>query len=96
MSQQDYDNAVQRLHRAGMADRVRDLTGRIAAVERAILVEFARRFDLVDGALSPDTLALAEKLATGDVVVTLIKGADHRLSREEDIARLIAAVADIA
>ncbi|MBA5775850.1 alpha/beta hydrolase [Stappia sp. F7233] len=39
---------------------------------------------------------LAEALASDDVVLTLIKDGDHRLSREEDIARLIRAVSDLA
>lgn len=39
---------------------------------------------------------LAEALASDDVVLTLIKDGDHRLSREEDIARLIRAVAELA
>jgi pimeloyl-ACP methyl ester carboxylesterase len=36
--------------------------------------------------------ALVARLACDDVVLTLIKDGDHRLSRPEDIARLIAAV----
>ncbi len=35
------------------------------------------------------SLRLAEKLESNNVVLTLVKGGDHRLSREEDIARLI-------
>jgi pimeloyl-ACP methyl ester carboxylesterase len=38
--------------------------------------------------------ALVARLACDDVVLTLIKDGDHRLSRPEDIARLIAAVAE--
>jgi hypothetical protein len=34
------------------------------------------------------SLALAERLATRDVVVTLVKDGDHRLSREADLERL--------
>lgn len=41
------------------------------------------------------TLELVERLAHDDVVVTLIKDGDHRLSRPEDVARLIAAVEGI-
>jgi hypothetical protein len=37
-------------------------------------------------------LGFAEALASEDVVFTLIKGGDHRLSRPEDLQRLIAAV----
>jgi pimeloyl-ACP methyl ester carboxylesterase len=34
------------------------------------------------------SLRLAEQLAGSDVTVTLVKGGDHRLSRDEDLARL--------
>ncbi len=34
------------------------------------------------------SLSLAERLASRDVVVTLVKDGDHRLSREADLARL--------
>ncbi|MFJ5488725.1 alpha/beta hydrolase [Hansschlegelia beijingensis] len=40
----------------------------------------------------PHAMRLVERLAEDDVVVTLVKGGDHRLSREEDIARLLEAV----
>ena len=38
---------------------------------------------------------LASQFASDDVVLTLIRDGDHRLSRPEDIARLIAAVTGI-
>ncbi|MBH0236249.1 alpha/beta fold hydrolase [Methylobrevis albus] len=41
-------------------------------------------------------MALAECLPFGDVVVTLVKDGDHRLSRPEDLARLLAAVDELA
>ncbi|MFD1331434.1 alpha/beta hydrolase [Methylopila musalis] len=41
-------------------------------------------------------MKLVERLAEDDVVVTLIKDGDHRLSRDEDIVRLIAAVDGMA
>ena len=41
-------------------------------------------------------LAFAEALAGDDVVFTLVKDGDHRLSRPQDLARLIAAVAQLA
>ena len=41
-------------------------------------------------------LRLVECLAEDDVVVTLIKDGDHRLSREEDLARIVEAVDGIA
>ena len=36
--------------------------------------------------------ALVSRLASDDVVLTLIKDGDHRLSRPEDLDRLIAAI----
>lgn len=39
---------------------------------------------------------LVERLAHDDVVLTLVKDGDHRLSREVDIARLLAAVEGVA
>jgi hypothetical protein len=36
--------------------------------------------------------ALTSQLPSDDVVLTLIQDGDHRLSRPQDIARLIAAV----
>ncbi|HUO21788.1 MAG TPA: alpha/beta hydrolase [Caulobacteraceae bacterium] len=44
----------------------------------------------------PHALELAQAIEGRDVVFTLIKGGDHRLSREEDLARLIAAVEALA
>ena len=37
---------------------------------------------------------LAARFARDDVVLTLVKDGDHRLSRPEDIERLLAAVAE--
>jgi len=37
---------------------------------------------------------LVSRLASDDVVLTLVKDGDHRLSRPEDIERLIAAVTE--
>jgi len=39
---------------------------------------------------------LVSRLGSGDVVLTLVKDGDHRLSRPEDIERLIGAVAEFA
>ena len=52
---------------------------------------------ILQGGQDPDVpwrhaLALAEAIAGDDVVFTLIKDGDHRLSRAQDIARLVAAV----
>jgi hypothetical protein len=41
-------------------------------------------------------LAVVEHMPGDDVVTTLIRDGDHRLSRAEDIERLIAAVEGIA
>jgi hypothetical protein len=39
-------------------------------------------------------LELVSRLGSDDVVLTLVKDGDHRLSRPEDIERLIRAVAE--
>jgi pimeloyl-ACP methyl ester carboxylesterase len=41
------------------------------------------------------TTALLERLASDDVVLTLIKDGDHRLSRPEDLERIVAALEGI-
>lgn len=41
-------------------------------------------------------LELANTIKSEDVVFTLIKDGDHRLSRDQDIARLLATVAEVA
>jgi pimeloyl-ACP methyl ester carboxylesterase len=55
---------------------------------------------ILQGALDPDVpwkhaFALAHRLPADDVVLTVIQDGDHRLSRPQDIARIIAAVAEI-
>jgi pimeloyl-ACP methyl ester carboxylesterase len=55
---------------------------------------------ILQGAQDPDVpwqhaFALAHRLPTEDVVLTMIQDGDHRLSRPQDIARIIAAVAEI-
>jgi len=55
---------------------------------------------IVQGVEDPDVphthaLELVERLATDEVVLTLVKDGDHRLSRPEDIARILAAVEGI-
>ncbi len=40
-------------------------------------------------------MLLVEHLAADPASITLIKDGDHRLSRDEDIARLIAAVENV-
>ncbi|WGM40142.1 alpha/beta hydrolase [Caulobacter sp. NIBR1757] len=56
---------------------------------------------ILQGAEDPDVpwahaLALAQAIKGEDVVFTLIKDGDHRLSRPQDIARLIGAVEELA
>jgi pimeloyl-ACP methyl ester carboxylesterase len=55
---------------------------------------------ILQGAQDPDVpwrhaFALADRLPSDDVVLTLIQDGDHRLSRPQDIARILAAVAEI-
>ena len=40
-------------------------------------------------------MTLVSHLASDDVVLTMIQDGDHRLSREQDIARLLAAVEEM-
>jgi pimeloyl-ACP methyl ester carboxylesterase len=56
---------------------------------------------ILQGARDPDVpwlhaLELAQGLAGDDVVFSLIKDGDHRLSRPQDIARLIAAIEEVS
>src|SRR6202521_297071 len=55
---------------------------------------------ILQGAQDPDVpwrhaFALAHRLPADDVVLTMIQDGDHRLSRPQDIARIIAAAAEI-
>ena len=55
---------------------------------------------ILQGAQDPDVpwqhaFALAHRLPVDDVVLTMIQDGDHRLSRPQDIARIIAAVKEI-
>jgi pimeloyl-ACP methyl ester carboxylesterase len=55
---------------------------------------------ILQGAQDPDVpwrhaFTLAQRLPAEDVVLTMIQDGDHRLSRPQDIARIIAAVAEI-
>jgi len=56
---------------------------------------------ILQGAQDPDVpwqhaFRLAECLPSDDVVLTMIRDGDHRLSRPQDIARLLAAVAEFS
>jgi pimeloyl-ACP methyl ester carboxylesterase len=66
--------------------------------EAAVPIEVPVR--VLQGEADPDVpwrhaLELAQSLKSQDVVFSLIKDGDHRLSRPEDIARLIAAVEEV-
>ena len=55
---------------------------------------------ILQGAQDPDVpwqhaFALAHRLPAEDVVLTMIQDGDHRLSRPQDIARIVAAVAEM-
>ena len=55
---------------------------------------------LLQGQADPDVpwelaLRIATRITSADVHVTLVKDGDHRLSRPQDIARMLAAVAEI-
>ena len=43
----------------------------------------------------PQSLKLAERLAGADVTLTLVKDGDHRLSRDQDLARLAATLDEL-
>jgi pimeloyl-ACP methyl ester carboxylesterase len=56
---------------------------------------------ILQGVRDPDVpwshaTELVSRIAREDVVLTLIKDGDHRLSRPEDIDRLIAAVVELS
>jgi pimeloyl-ACP methyl ester carboxylesterase len=63
------------------------------------LIETGCPVRILQGVQDPDVpwnhaVALTSRLAHDDVVLTLVKDGDHRLSRPEDIERLITAVAE--
>jgi len=56
---------------------------------------------ILQGVEDPDVpwrhaLELSQAIRSQDVVFSLIKDGDHRLSRPQDIERLVAAVAEVA
>ncbi|MFL9827010.1 alpha/beta hydrolase [Rhodoplanes sp. SY1] len=64
------------------------------------LIETGCPVRIVQGVKDPDVPwqhanALVARLAQDDVVLTLIKDGDHRLSRPEDISRILGAVAEM-
>jgi pimeloyl-ACP methyl ester carboxylesterase len=63
------------------------------------LIETGCPVRILQGVQDPDVpwrhaVELTSRFAQDDVVLTLVKDGDHRLSRPEDIERLIAAVAE--
>ena len=61
------------------------------------LIETGCPVRILQGALDPDVpwahaVELVSRLAQDDVVLTMVKDGDHRLSRSEDIERLIKVV----
>jgi len=63
------------------------------------LIETGCPVRILQGVQDPDVpwqhaVELSSRLARDDVVLTLVKDGDHRLSRPEDIERLTAAVAE--
>jgi pimeloyl-ACP methyl ester carboxylesterase len=64
-------------------------------------IPFAGPVRLLHGSADADvpwrlSLDLMDRLATPDVRLTLVKGGDHRLSRDEDLALLLATVEEVA
>jgi pimeloyl-ACP methyl ester carboxylesterase len=64
------------------------------------LIETGCPVRILQGVQDPDVpfdhaVELMSRLAQDDVVLTLVKDGDHRLSRPEDIERLLAAVAEL-
>jgi pimeloyl-ACP methyl ester carboxylesterase len=64
------------------------------------LIETGCPVRILQGVQDPDVpfdhaIELVSRLAQDDVVLTLVKDGDHRLSRPEDIERLLAAVAEL-
>ena len=63
------------------------------------LVETGCPVRILQGVEDPDVpwnhaVSLVSRLAHDDVVLTLVKDGDHRLSRPEDIERLLDAIAE--
>jgi pimeloyl-ACP methyl ester carboxylesterase len=64
------------------------------------MIETGSPVRILQGVEDPDVpwrhaVELVSRLASDDVVLTLVKDGDHRLSRPEDIERLIRAVAEL-
>jgi pimeloyl-ACP methyl ester carboxylesterase len=64
-------------------------------------IELGSPVRILQGKQDPDVpwqhaFALAERLPSDDVVLTMIQDGDHRLSRPQDIARILAAVSELS
>ena len=89
----DYDPAGYRYSRAFIADAAAQLVlGSDIAITAPVRLLHGQRDDAVPWQLSVD---IAARLRSDDVQVTLVKDGDHRLSRPQDIAWLVAAVAEL-
>ncbi len=87
-----YDLGGYRYSRALIADAPAQLVlGGPIAITAPVRLLHGQQDDSVPWRLSLD---IADRLCSDDVQVTLIKDADHRLSRPQDIALLLATVAD--
>ena len=89
----DYDGDGYVITRALIEDGDRHLFG-----DR--LIEVGCPVHILQGQRDPDVpwrhaAKLVERLASDDVVLTLVKDGDHRLSRPEDLEKLSAAMAGI-
>jgi pimeloyl-ACP methyl ester carboxylesterase len=86
----DYDAAGYRYSRALIDDApAQRLMAGLIAISAPVRLLHGQRDDAVPWQLSLD---IAERLHSGDVQVTLVKDGDHRLSRPQDIALLLATV----
>ncbi|KAB7645489.1 alpha/beta hydrolase [Polymorphobacter fuscus] len=89
----DYDGDGYRYSRALIADApTQRVLGGAIAIDAPVTLLHGQRDDAVPWRLSLD---IAERLRSDRVKVTLVKDGDHRLSRPQDIALLIAAVAEM-
>src|SRR5260370_33393822 len=64
-------------------------------------IDVGCRVRILQGAQDPDVpwqhaFALAHRLPADGVVMTMIQDGDHRLSRPQDIARILAAVPEVS
>ncbi len=90
----EYDAAGYRYSRAFVEDAAAQLVlGGEIAIDAPVRLLQGQRDDAVPWRLSLD---IAARLRSDDVQVTLVKDGDHRLSRSQDIALLVAAVAELS